>query len=408
MHVNTRSITVAVSILVVVLSAVASPVAATQSMTNQSASSPSGLNVSMTVGTVTVSPENPTTNSQITITPTIRNAESASDSAQITEVSVNGPSTLESTDNIGRLGPGNTVEVPFSTAFEDAGQHRLTVYVRGTDEDGDSFVVEKPVYVTVEQRSTDVGVTASARSVNGSTGISATVTQYGSVAVESGQVRVVEDDRVLTRAPITNISGGESQTVTFDGSDIPAGELTIQAQYTVEGESQARTANTTLQYTPQSAAEMALTGIETMNRGGTYTISGDVSNLGGADADAVLVDLAASESLSSNGGYFVGTVERSEFATFDLAVDASASVNQIPVRVNYSVNGEQFSELTRIDVSDTAAAAGPPAGETGAQQRPSGPPGGSSGGLPMTKIAIGVGVLVVAGVGVVVYRWRNP
>ncbi|WP_442908271.1 CARDB domain-containing protein [Halobacterium sp. KA-6] len=157
----------------------------------------------MTVGTIAVSPENPTTNSQVTITPTIRNAESATDSAQITEVSVNGPSMLESTDNIGRLGPGSTVELPFSTVFEEAGQHRLTVYVRGTDEVGDSFVVEKPAYVTVEQRSIDVGVTASAQSMNGSTGISATVTQYGSVAIESGQVQIVRDDRVLTRTPIT-------------------------------------------------------------------------------------------------------------------------------------------------------------------------------------------------------------
>ncbi|MCD2205040.1 hypothetical protein [Halobacterium sp. KA-6] len=197
-----------------------------------------------------------------------------------------------------------------------------------------------------------------------------------------------------------DIVGGESQSVTFDGSDIPAGELTIRAQYTVEGESQARTASTTLQYAPQDAAEMALTGIETMNRGGTYTISGDVSNLGGANANAVLVDVAASESLSSNGGYFVGTVERSGFATFGLTVESSASVDQIPVRVNYSVNGEQFSEITKVEVSNTTAASGPLASGLDAQQRPSGPPGGSGGGLPVTKIGIGVGVMV--------YRWRNP
>ncbi|MCD2201607.1 hypothetical protein LPA44_17230 [Halobacterium sp. KA-4] len=358
----------------------------------------------MTIGTIEVSPENPTTNSQVTITPTIRNAESATDSAQITEVSVNGPSTLESTDNIGRIGPGNSVTVPFSTAFETAGQHRLTVYVRGTDADGDSFVIQKPVYVTVKQRSTDVGVTAAAKSVNGSPGISATVTQYGSVEIDSGQVQVIADDRVITRAPISNIAGGDAQTVTFDGSNIPPGTLTIRAQYTVDGEYQPRTTNTTLQYAPQNAADMALTGIETMQRGTTYTISGDVSNLGGADANAVLVDVAANESLSSNGGYFVGTVERSEFATFDLTVTATTPVSAIPVRVNYSVNGEQFSQTTTVDVSDSAGAAGPNAGRSNPQSPPRNQSSGS-GGLPLLEIGVGVGVLIVAAIGI--YRWRN-
>jgi len=397
-------------ILVLVLSAIsvaAHPATAEQAVANNSTAQVSGLDVSMTIGSVDIAPENPTTDMEVTITPTIQNSESATQSAQLTEVSVTGPSTLESADNIGRLGPGNSVEVPLSTAFEEEGQHRLTVYARGTDADGGLFVVEKPVYITVEERSVDVGVSASAKSVNGSTGIEATVTQYGTVAIESGQLQAVADGQILARTPISNVTGSESQTAFFDGSDIPAGEVTIRAQYTVEGDQQTRVANTTIQYSPQTPAEMALTGLEVSSVGTSYTISGDASNLGGADADAVLVDVAASETLSTNGGYFIGTIERSEFATFELTVDADSPVEEIPVRVNYSVDGEQFSHTTTVDVNNASGGMG--SGQANAQAAPNGPPGSSgSSSLPMTKIGMGVSALVVLGVVFAVYRWRNP
>jgi len=387
-----------------VISVAATPAMADQTVVNNSTAQEGA---GATIGSIEVTPENPTTDMQVTITPTVRNSESATQSAELTEVSVSGPSTLESVDNLGSLGPGSSIEVPLSTTFEEAGEHRLTVYARGTNADGSVFTVQKPVYITVTERSVDVGVSASAESVNGSTGIEATVTQYGTAAIESGQLEAIADGQVLAREPISNVNASESQTVFFDGSDIPAGDIMIRAEYTVEGEQQTRVTNTTVQYSPQSAAEMALTGVEVSSSGTSYTISGDAANVGGADANGVLIDAAPSETLSTNGGYFIGTVERSEFATFELTVDADSSVEEIPVQVNYSVDGEQYSHTNTIDVSN--AGGGMEADPANAQAAPNGPPGGSgSSGLPMTEIGIGVGVLVVIGVVFAVYRWRNP
>ncbi|MGB9964091.1 hypothetical protein [Halobacterium hubeiense] len=354
---------------------------------------------SVTIGDIDVEPANPTTDSRTILTPTITNSETATGNAKLTEVSLRSGSVLTTADNLGRLGAGDSVDVPLAHTFDTPGERRVTVSARGTNPDGSVFVVQKSVYLTVDDRSTDVDISARAQSVNGSTGVAATLTQYGTVPVESGEIQLRSQGETVDRAPISNVSGSQSQTVTFDGDTIPAGELTVRAQYTLTDEYRTRTTTTTLQYNPQRAADMALTAIETTARGTTYTISGDASNLGGADADAVLIDVATADGLSANGGYFVGTVETSEFATFDLTVTADSPVETIPVQVNYSADGEQFSETVTVDVSDTNA--GVPVDRDPRPQS-----GGSPfGGLPVTALA--VGVLVLVGVGIVAYRWRR-
>jgi hypothetical protein len=377
------------AIVVLLSTAALAPVTVAQSTTNSDAS--------VTIGEIAVSPENPTTDADVIITPTVTNSETAGGNARLTEVSVRGQSKLNTADNLGRLGAGDSIEVPLSHTFDNPGTHRIVVTARGTNPDSSVFVVQKSVYITVKERSTDVGVTANAQSVNGSTGIAATVTQYGTVTIDSGEVQIRTDGEIVDRAPISDIAGSQSQTVTFEGDDIPAGEVSVRAQYLLTDEQQPRTTDTTLQYNPQRAADMALTGIETTAQGTTYTISGDASNLGSGDANSVLIDVAPTEGLSSNGGYFVGSIETSEFATFEVTVTAESTVDELPVQVNYSVDGEQFSEVVPVDVADSASndknAARPRSQQTDA-----------SGGLPVTMLA--VGTLILVGLAAVIYRWR--
>ncbi|GAA0274340.1 COG1361 family protein [Halobacterium noricense] len=380
---------VLVAIVVLLSTAAFAPITAAQSTPNSDAS--------VTIGEITVAPNEPTTDAEVIITPTVTNSESAGGNARLTEVSVRGQSKLNSADNLGRLGGGDSIEVPLSHTFEDPGTHRVVVTARGTNPDSSVFVVQKSVYITVEERATDVGVTAKAQSVNGSTGIAATVTQYGTVAIESGEVQVRADGEIVDRAPVSNISGSQSQTVSFEGGDIPAGAVTVRAQYRLTDEQQPRTTDTTLRYNPQRAAEMALTGIETTAQGTAYTISGDASNLGSGDANSVLINVAPTEGLSSNGGYFVGSIETSEFATFEVTVTAESTVDELPVQVNYSVDGEQFSEVVPVDVSERVSS-----DRNAARQQP--PQNDTSGGLPVTVLA--VGALLLVGLAAVIYRWR--
>lgn len=352
----------------------------------------------VTIGQIDVEPANPTTDSRTVLTATVTNSETATGNAKLTEVSIRSGSILDSADNLGRLGAGDSVDVPLAHTFDTPGERRITVSARGTNPSGSVFVVQKSVYLTIDDRSTDVDISARAQSVNDTTGIAATFTQYGTVTVESGEIQVRAHGETVDRAPISNITGSQSQTVTFNGDTIPAGNLTIRAQYTLTDEYQSRSTATTLQYNPQRVADMALTGIETTARGTMYTISGDASNLGGANANSVLINVAPNQGLSGNGGYFVGTVETSEFATFDLTVTADSPVETIPVHVNYSADGQQFSETITVDVSDANAGAAP-GGDTRPQSGST-----QSRNLPVTALAVGAAIL--AGIGLLAY-WRR-
>ncbi|MCG1004909.1 MULTISPECIES: hypothetical protein [Halobacterium] len=382
-------IPVLVTALILLSVSAIAPITAAQSTPNADAS--------VTIGNISVSANEPTTDSEIIITPTITNSETAGGNAKLTEVSIRSRAILNTADNLGRLGAGDSIEVPLSNTFQDPGTHQIVVTARGTNPDGSVFVVQKSVYITVKERATDVGITATAQSVNGSTGIAATVTQYGTVKVESGEVQVRTDGEIVNRAPISNISGSQAQTVTFEGDDISAGKVTVRAQYLLTDEQQSRSTATTLQYNPQRAANMALTGIETTAQGTTYTISGDASNLGSGDANSVLVDVAPTEGLSSNGGYFVGSIETSEFATFELTITAESTVDRLPVQVNYSVDGEQFSEVVPVDVTETV-------GSDRNADRPRPSQNNTSGGPPVTILV--AGALILVGLAAVVYRWR--
>ena len=73
----------------------------------------------VTIGAVSVTPENPEVGEETTITAEFRNAETATGSIDVTEVSVRGPGIFSEADDIGILGPGTTVDIPFSVCFED-------------------------------------------------------------------------------------------------------------------------------------------------------------------------------------------------------------------------------------------------------------------------------------------------
>ncbi|WP_424000194.1 hypothetical protein ACOZ4I_12995 [Haloarcula salina] len=303
---------------------------------------------------------------------------------------------------------GSQVSHAFDMTFAEAGEQTisatLTYNVNGT-----TRTIDREVTVGVEEANTDAELTATSTTVNGSSAIEATLTEFGNVELRDGQVSAVVDGDVVTRTLVSDVGAEETQTVTLDGDDIPAGEVTVVAQYTAAGEQQ--TAETTVDYSPLEQSNVTLTGVEVTRQGTTITLDGDASNIGSADASSVLVSVVESEGVTPaapNGEYFVGSVESSEFATFELTASAgaNASVDSVPVRISYSAAGERVERIVEVDVSDTSGGA---AAAASAANGPSGggAPGGSDSGLPLTTIGIGVAVLVLGGVGFAAYRWRQ-
>ncbi|MFC6977164.1 hypothetical protein ACFQL1_24460 [Halomicroarcula sp. GCM10025709] len=75
-----------------------------------------------TIGNISVSPENPEPNEQTIITANLRNSPSSAGGIDVTAVSVRGPSTFSEADNLGEIGPGGSISIPFATKFESTGE----------------------------------------------------------------------------------------------------------------------------------------------------------------------------------------------------------------------------------------------------------------------------------------------
>lgn len=237
----------------------------------------------------------------------------------------------------------------------------------------------------------DVELAVSTTVANGSPVLRAELTQYGQVELRDVEVRVVVESQRVARRSLANVLSGTSRTATFGPEAVPAGEVTVVAEYTV-GEER-RTAETTVTYAPAPTSEISITGLEVTRAGDRLTLRGDAANIGTREVRSLVLSVVPAEGvtpLNPNKAYFVGTVDASAFATFELTANVSSDVETVPVRIEYSVDGERVSTVRAIDITDAEPAEGE----------------GRSGGL-LSVLPLAVGLLVILGVGFGVWRWRR-
>jgi len=281
--------------------------------------------------------------------------------------------------------PGTQTTHTFAATFDEAGNRPLTATLTYKTDEGVTRTVTRNVTADVEPANLDPQLTAKATTANGSSVVRATLSEFGNVELRDVQLRAVVDGETVTRTRLADVPAGESRIATLDGDAIPPGEVTVIAEYTAAGET--ATSETTLSYTPAPNTGVTVTGVDASRSGGVVTISGDAANVGSLDATSVVMSVVAADGVTPvnpNKEYFVGTVDSSEFATFQLTANVSASVTAVPVRIEYTVDGERLSRVVELDVSDVA----PPAGGQG---------GGDSGsslllGALVVLLAVALGV----------------
>jgi hypothetical protein len=236
----------------------------------------------------------------------------------------------------------------------------------------------------------DVELDVTSRVSNGSSAIQATVTQYGTVELRNVQLRAEVNGSTVARKAVPNVLAEESRTVVFDGEDVPAGTVTVVAEF-VAG-SERRSERVSIQYSPAPTADITLTGIEVERVDEVLTLSGDAANAGSARASSVILRVVPTEGvtpMNPKKEFFVGTIDASEFATFELTANASTAVDEIPIEIQYTVDGERRSRIVTVDVAETPE-----------------PERGGSGGL-ISPLAIGIALVAILAIGVGAYQWRK-
>ena len=214
---------------------------------------------------------------------------------------------------------------------------------------------------------------------SGETTIVGSANNVGDTNVSSLQISVADGAYSL----------GDAQSRTFVGSLAPSGSgafdlaiglpgdgqsatIPLEVRYRVDGQTVSR--SIAVEHQPGSGGDIDLTGLRIEQTGDRLTIRGSTSNLGTTNASAVVVSVGDGETVApaqSESSYFVGSIDESDFKSFQIDAQLTADTNQtisIPVEVRYRVDGQRVTQTIPVSYTPTTQA---PAGQP---QSSSGPP----------------------------------
>jgi hypothetical protein len=184
--------------------------------------------------------------------------------------------------------------------------------------------------------------------------VSVAVTNFGNAPVRDAVLIARANGTTVARYSVGALAPGASTSVPVDLASVDDGPVRFVANYTLAG--RAATVETTYGFSP-GTAEVTVTGVNLTRTGdGTLSITGNAGNAGTAEVSGLVVAVGSNEHVEPaypQRDYFVGTVDGSEFAPFELtaAVDAD-NASAIPLQVRYSVDGEQRVETVELPVGE--------------------------------------------------------
>ncbi|TKX63002.1 hypothetical protein EXE48_04440 [Halorubrum sp. ASP1] len=368
------------------------------------------------LSSVTVTPDDPTTGEQVTIDATISNLENSDTIVDVTSLYVRSIGTTEEfarIEDVGSISPGGSLSVPISATFETAGQKQLDVNLVVQDTNGDYHSYTYPVYVEVSESVVRADLSATATE-NESETVEVALTNFGNTNLTDVEITAAAGGDVFDRNFARDVSPESSQVTSFDTSDVVSDTVEFTATYDAAGASHSTSLVTDVNEETQVPGEIRLTAVEVSRTGSGVMIEGDAANLGGTDANSVLVQVnetADVHPVSPSGEYFVGGVEASEFATFELTAQTESNASVVPVTLTYIVDNERVTTTQQVDLTDTAMAVGPNAAPSDSAATSSGAAtshsgAGEQGGLSLPLLAGGVVLITILLAGVA-YRWRS-
>lgn len=358
------------------------------------------------VSSVTTTPTDPVAGESVTFETTVSNLQQTDGTVQITDVYLRRTdSTTEyaRVEDVGSVAPGGSLTVPLTARFENAGEKGLTVTVVVQNQQGSFFRYSYPARVDVAEPVVRGGLSAGELP---SGDASVTFTNYGNVNFTDVEISAVVDGEVRDRRYTQDIPPEGSRNITIETGDTDT--ATFRASYTANDTS--HEVSRTIDLDRDLAGEVRLTSVDVTRRGQTVTIDGEAANVGGTDVQSVLLAVQDGNDASpvqGSGEFFVGQVEASEFATFELAAALDPGTEAVTVDITYIVDGDRETRTRQVDVSSVSSS-GQPGGDSDNPQAATdggGSGGGLLGGLPV--LGIGVVLLVALIVATVVYRRRN-
>lgn len=325
------------------------------------------------------------------------------------QLTLNGSETVGNPERVTAAIPeGSNHTFQYDVRFEETGTGTLTAELTYKTETGTTRSTTKTVSIPVVDAVVRADLSAR-RSPNRTDGVEVELTNFGNVHLSDIEVTATDDGDVVARGLLADVAPKSSRTVLLTAGPRVNDNLTFTATYEAAGQTETTTLTTNV--AKEVLGEIRLTSVEATRAGTVVTIDGEAANIGSTDVESVLVNIVTTDGVrpvAPSGEYFVGAIDASEFATFELTAEADSGVSSIPVEVVYIVDNERVRTTQQLDISSAAAPPASGGGQSGGADGPGDPSGGEtsdSGGL--SGIWLVVGLLVVAAIGFGVYRWRQ-
>lgn len=381
----------------------------------------------VSISSVNVAPSDPAPGEPFTITTNVSNLASTDGPVDVTAVYVRGQGDgvdeYGRVSSVGSISSGSSLSVPLSATIDGTGTKNLRVTVRVQTDDGEYQNLEYPLTVTVEE-SNDVLVSIPTTSapVDDGTPVNVTVANGASGPI-SGVELTMDGDATIEnpRRIAASIDPGTERHFEYDVTFEEPGTRTIDATVSYSTDDDVtRTVTQTRAVAVGNdtdsdgiQGEVRLTGVDASGSG-IVTLQGDAANVGGTNVESVLLSVEETDGVSpmgSNGEYFVGAVNASQFDTFELIAQVDDGVETVPVQIEYIANGAHQTDRVDVDVSGDGGDPGMGVGnerEPGPERTPPADheprsTGVLGTGVPLVPLLVVVGL---AGTGLVVWKRR--
>lgn len=337
---------------------------------------------------------------------TVSNLASSDDAVSVESVRVRDRDTLDivsRVDDVTTVDPGGSVTVPIPTTFAEPGDRMLSVVVYLEDDDGagvDRY--EQLVYVEIEEPNVRTELDAAVSEDRfGRTDVE--IRNVGNANLTDVTLTASAADGDFERVRLDAIGTGENRSVTVDTRGVSASTVEFTAAYTAFDERYTATETVDLGENERVLGAIELTSVESARTATGVRIEGDAANVGGTNVSSVTVRVRNTSSVTPvppSADYFVGSVDASEFATFELTAEPAPNASAIPVEITYIAENERRTRTQTVDVGSTPAASGSDADASA--DGPAAATTDESGGLILPGIGV-AGVALALAVGV--YLW---
>ncbi len=286
--------------------------------------------------------------------------------AYIVSASLIGTDEIEVLDkgysNIGLIGPGDTLNLIFNIRTKkeaSSGTHFLNFELIGGS---DMYDLNYKVPIKVDDKNMQIVFSnLPSNMINEVSTITVKIINPRSTDLNNVILSPSCEGALISPSNIFvgTVSAGNSSTVEFTVNTVNSnsGNKNIKciASY-FNGDNIHTSEITSIDINVISKPTLTLTNVEIKNLGNKYTITGEINNIGTTDMKNVVISVLDSKGVNSTQpypSYFIGSLEKDDFSSFELSALVSPGTSEIPLLIEFRGTDNAYTSITKSIALDS-------------------------------------------------------